>query len=148
MTVKIAGSWRLVTWRRVIEGGAVSYPLGESPIGTLIYAANGRMAVQMLAADRAKIGSTDALGGTDEERAKAYSTCLAYYGSYEAEEASITHRVEGSLYPNWSETVQVRPYTLDGDELVLRTSPVQGPQGTIVNEIVWERYAAGVDCSR
>ena len=145
MGVKVAGSWRLVTWRRVVEGGDTTWPLGENPIGVLIYAEDGRMAVQMLAVDRARIDSTDALGGTAEERAAAYSTCLAYYGSYEADENAITHRVEGSLYPNWSETVQVRPYTLEGETLVLRTPPSQGPDGTVVNEIVWLRDEPGAD---
>jgi len=93
----------------------------------------------MMAASRPQIDSTNALGGDETERAAAYSTCLAYFGSYQVLGDSISHRVEASLYPNWSQTDQVRPYSLHGDELVLRTPPAQGPNGSVVNEIVWER---------
>jgi hypothetical protein len=139
MSIDITGTWKLLAWRRLEEGKDIAYPLGEDATGVLIYAPNGFMAVQMVAADRPNIESTDALGGDVDERATAYSTCLAYYGSYEIQGDSVVHRLEGSLYPNWSGTLQSRPFTYDGDVLVLRTPPSTGPDGTVVNEISWER---------
>jgi Lipocalin-like domain len=139
MSINIAGSWRLVAWRRLGEGGEITYPLGEDASGLLIYTADGKMAVQMLAADRPSIATDDALGGDLHQRGAAYSTCLAYFGSYEVQGDSVIHRVDGSLFPNWSGTVQTRPFTCNGKELVLRTPPTEGADGTVVNELSWVR---------
>src|SRR5579875_2289448 len=116
----IVGSWKLTAWRRLVEGEDPVYPFGEDALGRLIYAQDGTMAVQMVAAGRAPIPTDDALGGMPGQRAAAYSTCLAYFGTYEVQGESVIHRVEASLFPNWSGTVQARPYTFEGDELVLR----------------------------
>jgi hypothetical protein len=136
----VEGSWNLVAWRRIVEGGETTYPFGEKVIGVLIYAPDGKMAVQMLKADRPTIDTTDALGGDVNQRASAYSTCLAYFGSYKVQGESVVHQIDGSLFPNWSGTVQARPYTIDGHELVLRTPPTAGSDGkTVVNEMAWTR---------
>jgi hypothetical protein len=139
MSVDISGVWRLVAWRRIEEGGDVTYPLGEDASGLLIYTADFRMAVQMVAAGRPAIASDDALGGDIEQRAAAYSTCLAYFGTYEVQGDVVVHRLEASLYPNWSGSLQSRPFSFDGYELVLRTPPTKSPEGTVVNEISWVR---------
>jgi len=145
MSINIAGSWKLLAWRR-FEGDNVIYPLGEDAIGVLIYAEDGSMAVQMLAANRPTIPTTDPLGGDAEQRAAAYSTCLAYFGTWEVDGNNVIHRVEGCLFPNWSDTVQSRPFTCDGHQLVLRTPPAEGPNGTVVNEMSWVRQSANTDC--
>jgi hypothetical protein len=129
----------LRAWRRLTDGGQATYPLGEGATGVLIYAPDGTMAVQMVAAGRRTILTQDALGGDPAERAVAYSTCLAYFGTYEVQHDSVVHRIEGSLFPNWSGTVQARPLTLEGDILTLRTPPTTGPGGTVVNEMSWVR---------
>lgn len=145
MSVNIAGSWKLLAWRR-LEGDNVIYPLGEDATGLLMYAEDGSMAVQMTAAHRPTIPTTDALGGDADQRAAAYSTCLAYFGTWEVDDGNVIHHVEASLFPNWSDTVQIRPFTCDGQELVLRTPPAAGPNGTVVNEISWVRQLAAPDC--
>lgn len=136
MQRRIAGTWELRTWRRFESDGRTSFPFGKSPRGLLIYAPDGRMAVQMVAADRPRIETADALGGAVEQRASAYSTCLAYFGRYEVRDDQVIHRVEGSLFPNWSETVQARPFVFEGEDLVLQ---VKAEDGRVTNEIVWKR---------
>ena len=139
MTVDLHGTWRLREWRRVAPDGGVSHPLGEDPEGLLVYAPDGRMIVQMMAADRPALDSPDPLQGDTEVRAQLYSTCLAYFGTYEVRDDSVVHHVEASLYPGWSGAEQVRPYELSGDQLVLRTPPMTGANAGAVNEIVWSR---------
>jgi hypothetical protein len=141
MSVNIVGSWKLLAWRR-LEVDTVIYPLGEDATGILIYAEDGSMAVQMTAAQRPSIPTADPLGGDAEQRAAAYSTCVAYFGAWEVDDGNIIHHVEVSLFPNWSGTVQARPFTCHGQELVLRTPPVAGPNGTVVNEMSWVRWQA------
>ena len=94
------------------------------------------MAVQMVAVDRPRLDTGDALGGEVEQRASAYSTCLAYFGRYEIRENEVIHQVEASLFPNWSGTVQARPFVFEGEDLVLQ---VKADDGRVTNEIVWTR---------
>jgi hypothetical protein len=135
----LTGTWSLIAWRRIAEDGTVSYPLGEDAHGLLVYTANGRMIVQLAAANRPRLETTDPLGGDAQARADAYSGSLAYFGRYEVEGDTVVHRVDQSLYPNWSGAEQSRPFTYDGHELVLRTPPMSGPNGTVVNELAWAR---------
>jgi hypothetical protein len=136
----LAGTWNLVAWRRIAADESVSYPLGTDAHGQLIYTQNGRMAVQICGANRAALDTDDPLGGAEVARAAAYSTYLAYFGSYELQGQNVVHRLDSSLYPNWSGEEQVRPFTAESDQLVLRTPPMRLADGsTVVNELVWAR---------
>jgi hypothetical protein len=135
-TVELLGSWRLVRWRRIDADGTESFPFGENAQGTLLYTDDGYMSAMMTAADRPFIEGGDPLGGDAEARAAAYSTCLAYSGTWERQGDTVIHRLTDSLYPNWAGTVQPRSIEDRDGELVLRTP--QGPGG-VVNEIAWAR---------
>jgi hypothetical protein len=140
MTESFAGTWNLVAWRRIAENGSVSYPLGEKASGLLTYTGNGRMAVQVAAVDRATLDTDDPLGGDEDARAGAYSTYLAYFGTYEVQGQNVVHRIESSLYPNWAGQTQVRPYTIESGQLVLHTPPMRLQDGTtVINELAWTR---------
>ncbi len=140
MSESLCGSWKLVHWKRISQDGSIGYPLGEAATGTLIYTADGRMAVHMAAAGRTALDTTDPLGGTVEDRAAAYSGYLAYFGAYSVADGQVTHRIEASLYPNWSGAEQTRPYTHEDPSLVLRTPPTTLPDGSVVvNEMSWTR---------
>lgn len=134
----ITGTWRLVTWRRFDDDGTFFHPFGEQPDGILVYTPDGFMAVQMVQADRPTLDTDDAVGGTESERAAAYSTCLSYFGRYRIGDDQVVHLLDGSLFPNWSGTSQVRPFRLDDGDLVLE---VRDPSGHITNEIAWRRPA-------
>jgi hypothetical protein len=136
----LGGTWKLIAWRRIAEDGTVNYPLGADARGQLIYTSNGQMAVQITGANRSPIATDDPLGGDAQARADAYSTYLAYFGTYEVQGESVVHRIDGSLFPNWCGEKQVRPFTSERDELVLRTPPMQVANGTtVVNELAWAR---------
>jgi hypothetical protein len=136
----LGGTWKLIAWRRIADDGTVNFPLGAGARGQLIYTANGRMAVQITGQDRPALTTDDPLGGDVEARAGAYSTYLAYFGSYELQGESVVHYIDGSLFPNWSGEKQVRAVSCDDGELVLRTPPMQlGDGTTVVNELAWAR---------
>ena len=139
MPIDLSGVWKLVTWRRLAGDGSVTHPLGDDASGMLVYTADGRMAVQLFAADRPKLETDDPLGGDAGERAAAYSTCLAYFGRYEVRDDTVVHWVDVSLFPNWSGAEQSRPFTCDDGQLVLRTPPMKTATGTVVNELAWAR---------
>lgn len=132
----IAGTWELKFWRRYEPDNTVSLPFGESPLGLLIYTPSGDMAVQLVTANRTRLNTSDALGGTVEERAQAYSTCLAYFGRYTLSGDSVIHHLEGALFPNWSGTDQVRPIVHEGDDMILE---VKDQTGRLTNALGWTR---------
>lgn len=141
--MEIEGTWRLVAWRRIAPDGSVSLPLGPDPQGLLTYTSDGHMSVVMVSAGRPPIASGDPLGGDPlggdiEARAEAYTTCLAYTGTYVRDEGTVVHYVQQSLYPNWSGTEQPRSITDRDGQLVLTTPPQAGVP-TTVNEITWAR---------
>jgi hypothetical protein len=141
MAPALAGSWTLIAWRRLSTSGNTTFPLGEDVTGLLIYTHDGHMAVQLVAAGRPKIGSGDPLeGGDTTQRANAYSTCLAYFGTYEMEGDQVVHHVAESLFPDRSGQEQPRLYTLTGKTLILRTPPMHLPDGDVTNEL--ERHRA------
>jgi hypothetical protein len=136
----LGGTWNLAAWRRIAADGSVSYPLGPDAHGLLVYTQNGRMAVQICGKNRATLDTEDPLGGDEAARAAAYSTYLAYFGSYAVQGENVVHQLDSSLYPNWSGEQQVRPFTTESDQLVLRTPPMLLADGsTVVNELAWTR---------
>lgn len=136
----LKGTWQLVAWRRIAADGTISYPLGADARGQLIYTSNGTMAVQIAAATRPTIPTEDPLGGDPDARASAYSTYLAYFGTYEVEGEQVIHHLDSSLFPNWSGQDQARALGPEGDDLVLRTPPMRLADGTtVVNELAWSR---------
>jgi hypothetical protein len=140
MAIDVSGTWELVAWRRHAEDGTITYPLGDDAEGVLLYTPDGQMAVVLTAANRpTTLPDGDPVGGDVQDRADAYSTCLAYVGTYEVRESEVVHRVSLCLYPKWANDEQVRPFTYTGDELTLRTPPTQTAHGTVVNELEWRR---------
>jgi hypothetical protein len=98
------------------------------------------MAVVIGAANRAPVATDDPpLGGDMRQRADAYSSFLAYAGTYEVQGDTVVHHIAESLYPTWSGEEQSRPFTCDDTELVLRTPPMQTMAGPVVNELHWAR---------
>lgn len=142
MGASLEGTWKLVAWRRIAHDGTVTYPLGPDATGLLVYTPDGHMAVQITGAGRAALSTTDEFGGPAEQRADAYSTCLAYAGTYEVQGDNVVHRLDVSLFPNWAGTAQTRPFTCDDSTLVLLVPPADGPEGPIVNELSWARVTS------
>jgi Lipocalin-like domain len=134
---EFVGAWKLISLERRTAAGAVTYPLGEHPVGRLTYDAMGRMSAQLMRPDRPKFkADDDARTGSTEEKIAAYDGYTAYYGTYTVNEAdhTVIHHVEASLYPNWIGSDQLRKYEFSGDRLTLRVVSSGGER-----RLVWER---------
>lgn len=114
-------------------------PFGEHPQGVLIYTPGGAMAGQVAATSRPAVDSAGPLDGPPDQRAAAYSTYVAYCGSYAVASDRIVHHVDTSLIPAWVGTEQVRYFSLADDVLVLRTPPTLIGGATVVSELTWRR---------
>lgn len=137
----LVGSWRLQRWAAIAEDATESLRMGDAPDGLLIYAADGSMIAAFGLGDRPPFDSGDVTGGTDDERARAFSTYVAYGGTYEVDGDTVAHRVETSLFPNWVGTVQRRRWELDetGRQLTLTSPPVSLGGVTRIQRLIWER---------
>jgi hypothetical protein len=135
----VVGRWRLVSYVARAEDGSVAYPLGQNPVGSLIYTAGRWMSAQLAATDRSRLAADDLQGGSEWDRAAAYDSYFAYCGTYAISGNNIVHNVEMCLLPNWVGTDQVRYFEVHGDELLLRTPPVEISGTTVVNDLRWAR---------
>lgn len=128
---KFVGTWKLISQYSHYPDGQVVASRGEDPAGILMYDAHGNMAVQLMRTD-ARTAHTDLA-----QLATAMESFLAYFGTYEVDEAEqlVRHHVIGASYPSYRGSVQVRAYHFDGDILTLKAT---APQDNSTRVIVWE----------
>ena len=123
----IVGTWSLQSWvAQDQETGAIVDVFGARPSGYLIYTPGGRMTVNLSAEGRKPL-SGDRFSTPAEERAIAFSTSIAYSGTYTVQGDAVTHRVEIATFPNWVGTEQIRFVQVEGDTLTMKTPPIPGP---------------------
>ena len=137
----VIGTWKLLSWvSEDAESGKISNVFGEKPNGYLIYTPGGRMTVN-LSADGRKPLSGDRFTTPAEERAQAFSTNVAYSGTYDITPEGITHHVEIATFQNWVGTDQFRYVVVEGDTMNVKTPPIKGPPDgkTKVMTLVFKR---------
>ena len=131
----IVGTWELMsrTVRRADGATVIDPVLGEKPTGRIIYDAGGAMMIQMMRASRKEAISTptDPLAKPNPRVLLGYD---AYFGRYtlDVKAGTVTHHVEGSLFPEDLGADWVRPFTLAGDTLTLRLTSADGLTRTLV----------------
>lgn len=128
---KLIGTWKFESMKVETEKGKIIYPYGENLFGMLIYTPDGYMSVLLMNPEREKFASDDPLGGSPEEIKAAYENFDAYCGTYtvDTENGTVTHHIEGSKFPNWVGTDQVRHFVFSDDKLLLKaTLLIKGKQ--------------------
>jgi hypothetical protein len=123
----VVGTWLLQSWVTTdAETNVTRNVFGEHPTGYLIYTAGGHMAVVLSADGRSNL-SGDRYSSPVEERAQAFSTHVAYSGTYDITPEGIMHHVKASIFQNWVGTDQFRYVEVAGDTMTIRTPPLKGP---------------------
>jgi hypothetical protein len=141
----IEGAWRLETCEARDDDGGVLLPLGDAPVGLLVYEASGIMSVAIMRAEHAtrdaREASADILDAAPDARARAGERYMSYAGRWTLLDggARVRHDVEISLFPGWIGQSQERRVTLDGDVLVLSTDPMPLGKKTRVATMRWRR---------
>lgn len=137
----LIGCWELVSNRNWSDDGVQTDPFGKDPLGILLLTADGRMSIFMSQRDLPEFSAGNRLKGSAEENAAVVHGTLAAFGSYEVQEAAaqIVLTAEGCTFPNLMQKPQIRPYTVDGDQMLWKLkSPTVGGY----SEIVWRKYNA------
>lgn len=119
----LIGTWRVVEFADLDKDGKWQYWYGEHPRGYFVYDATGHVHIQIMRVpplapypesifDAGKMASP-------EHALAAYTAYLAYFGTYtvDAQKHLVTHHVEGSLAPDYTNTDQPRHFKLKGDRL-------------------------------
>ena len=135
---RLIGVWKLRSCLRTFKDGRTEHPFGEQPVGRIEYDKAGRMSALLMRPGR---HSTLPPGmeldkAPNEELRDAVTGFVAYFGTYEIEEATqkVVHHVEASLSPSWVGTDLKRSFRFDAGRLIL-TRPA--PDSS--DELTWER---------
>jgi hypothetical protein len=133
---KIIGTWTLVS---VVYEDQVTKErtpvLGEHPRGRQIATADGRWLALVTAENRP-------VPKTDEDRAKALRTMIAYTGRYRVEDGKVVTKVEAAWNEAWVGGEQTRFIRFEGDRLFIESPPMPHPNvnNKVVKVIViWDR---------
>jgi hypothetical protein len=131
---RLVGGWRLVDYSvTTAEGDKTDRPLGDHPLGTILYTPDGYMSAQL-----ARPGPYD----HDDQEPDAYS--IAYSGPYDVDEqaGTVAHQVQVSAIPSWLGSTQVRQVQFPGPgTLVLSVSEQSPPPDGVLTTttITWSR---------
>ena len=138
---RFAGTWRLLECYGKWSDGRISYPYGDKPEGQLIYDGHGNFSGQIAGSGRPAFETGNLLKGTPEEIKTAFEGYIAYYGTYEVDEAKgqVTHHVQSALFPIWIGDIQTRNFEFEGKKLRLNTQPIKGSRADLTNTLLWER---------
>ncbi len=136
---QFAGAWKLVS----IEG-PLRAPNGKAA-GVIMYDGVGSMSVQFSRGDRPLFA---ARRPTEAEKAAAYDSYVAYYGTYtfEPENGIVIHHLQGSKTPGQDSDLNIRYFELKGNRLILSIAN-DGKGGRIprkdaTSHLTWEKLPA------
>lgn len=133
---RLVGSWRLLSYETLDTAGRRGQPYAAA-VGRLTYDDHGNMSGQVMRPGRARV---EVGKGNAQPVRAAYIGYIAYFGSYEVapDGASVVHRVEGALNPEWVAGEQRRALRFDGERLVLSADVRKGGE-TVTHTLTWER---------
>ncbi len=117
----LAGVWELASYTVTNSNGVSRFPFGHQPKGQIVYTENGQMSAQLMRSDYDLTPFTE-LDFSTALQELGLSAFFSYWGTYDLDEAAgtVTHRIEGCLYPAWVGASQVRNFRLeDPNHLVL-----------------------------
>jgi len=115
------GSWTLLSYELRLPSGVIEKPLGDRPLGRILYLENGQMSAQVMASGIEPFADADSREATPEEAVHTWRNYVGYWGTFTVDAAAgvVIHAVEGAWFPNWIGQKQTRQYHFSGDTLTL-----------------------------
>jgi hypothetical protein len=115
----LVGTWTLSAADDLLPDGTRTHAYGSNPSGLLIFEADGRYALQIYSAERAKFAAGDKKRGSPEEYRDASVGASCHFGHYTVDggKGTITFKIDGASFVNWVGATQTRPFALKGDDL-------------------------------
>ncbi len=132
----LVGTWTLVLVDNVLPDGSRIHLYGPDPRGILTFDSEGRYALQIYRAARAKFASGDKSKTTPAPRCLAATRTSAAIQSIPPNAAFSF--IEHASFPNWDGIEQKRAFAVSADELTY-TVPTPTSGGTAIGEVKWRR---------
>jgi hypothetical protein len=133
---RIVGTWSLVSVVYEDQTTGERTPVyGEHPKGIQSATPAGRWLALMTAEGRP-------IPQSDEDRAQALKSMIAYTGRYRVENGKVITKVEAAWNEAWVGGEQVRAISFSGDRLYIESPPMPHPNidnKTVRVIVVWER---------
>ncbi len=141
---RFVGAWVLDHAEAHNAAGDLVGPLFEGWTGQIMYSADGRMGVHLMAPERPVLPggrTSEAAAVTDAEKAAALDSFVGYWGSYSVDDEAgvVTHALSGISRGADPGTEFPRHFQIDGDSL--RLSPPPADDGGR-SYIFWRRVSA------
>lgn len=129
------GTWKLVSQHTHFPDGRIEASRGEGAIGVLMYDAAGNMAVQLARTDDHWDEYSDM-----RELTTAMDGYLGYFGTYEVDATTqtVTHRVRGSSFFGYRNSLQRRHYDFTDTDQTL-TLMAASPRDGTKRVLIWQR---------
>jgi Lipocalin-like domain len=118
----LVGTWKVTSFTLLeLPTNKTSRPYGDNPTGYLQYSSDGHMVTFQQSGDPKRPTN---FPYTDEDRVNAHRSILgAYAGTYTVEGDQVVHHVIASWRPEWIGTDKTRYFTIEGNELTIKTAP-------------------------
>ena len=143
---QIVGAWLLQTRTVQSSSGEVLQDpvLGPQPIGRLVYDVSGVVMLTMMRLGRTQPISTPA-NPDDAGNARVILGYDAYFGTYSVDEGAgtVTHHVEGSLFPEDLGKDFTRSFTIAGDTFTLSFASTSPAGASVTRTLVFRRARSG-----
>lgn len=138
---RFVGVWALESFAEQSDADEKSAPLGEDPLGFLIYTADGFVSAQLMRADRKLFKSDPWEAGASSDAVDLTKDYIAYCGRYEInkESSEVIHMPQVALLPNLVHQEQHRRFTFEGDTLTLVTTRRRPNGSVVVSTLLWRR---------
>lgn len=137
------GIWHLLDVNFYNVNNEIVKLYGQAPRGMIMYDARGYMAVQIMQRDRPPLPKSRTAQNALDDYVKILRGYIAYFGTYDVDETArtVTHHLQGSLFPDWVGTDLLRHYEFLNDDrkLILTTAPSALRGETLRGELIWQR---------
>lgn len=134
---QMVGTWQLVSSVNTSPSGAKIEPFGHTPVGLAAFTADGHFLQVLLRGDLPKVASNNRGQETPDEAQAIAKGSIGLFGTYSVQGKVLTLKFDGSTFPNWIGTQQVRDLSgFNGNEMTWNV-PASSLGGQ--NELVWKR---------
>ena len=129
---RLLGTWTFTSTTGQRPDGTRFDVFGPHPKGVIIFSPDGHFALINTRPGRPSYASGNRMDATPEEYKATVQGSIAYFGTYTVDESgsAFSLHIEGSTFPNYEGTDQLRPFTIVGDELrSVNPAPTVGGPG-------------------
>ena len=138
MNINFPGTYELIEKYSIKADGTEIYPWGKDVKGIIIYT-DKHVSAQLGVKDRKNLSTFNFRDAHKNEAQEAFTTYIAYFGTYEVKNGYVIHDVQQSLFPNWIGHKVKRYYKFEGDFLHLEAKEITKTTGLEKTVLVWKR---------